>query len=395
MLLLVIALLGIAMISASCASNEVSTDVDIIEEIEQSAEAETEQSAEAETAKEEKIPENVPEENKTGTIDEAVVSAVSLSNNMIDEDLEKNIMVYLPSDYETSGLEYPVLYFLPGFGDSYTNYMNTFASALDEAQIKNMIVVTVDGKNKFHGSFYSNSPVIGNWEDYISKDLISFVDENYRTKKEAAYRGIAGHSMGGYGAISLGMNTNVFGHVYAMSPGLLAPDSFQETSVSLNMIEEAIEKYKEMSDEEARDDYLESISRMSWSKDFTFGYASAFAYDAEGKAPYVLLPGKDEAGSYLRDEVWEMYDSGFGKLSDKLLEKEENINALSSLIIEYGDRDAFSWIPNGCVYFSELLTEQGIEHTLDTFQGGHEDKTSSRIKEVVLPHFQNVWGSNN
>ncbi len=383
-------MLGIVLLSASCGSNE--TNADVSPEIEIEQEAEIEQAVE--TAKEEEVQEDFPVEIKNGTIEELVVSAASLANNIIDENLERNIMVYLPGDYETSGLDYPVLYFLPGFSDSYSDYIKRFAGPLDEAQIRNMIVVTVDGENNFNGSFYSNSPVIGNWEDYISKDLISFIDENYRTKQDAVHRGIAGHSMGGFGAISLGMNTNVFGHVYAMSPGLLAPDSFQETSVSLNLIEQKVEEYKEMSDSEAREVYLKSITNMSWPKDFTFGYASAFAYDPEGKAPYVLLPGKDDAGNYLQDEVWEMYDSGFGKLSDKVSEKKEQLSALNSLVIEYGENDAFSWIPDGCVYFSELLTEQGIEHTLDTYQGGHEDKITTRIKDNVIPHFQNMWNSN-
>ncbi len=373
-------LLVTAALSVSCAGNEASKG------------NETDQTATVETTGEVEVSEDLQEEFTNGIVEEVVVPAPSLANNIIDEDLEKEIKIYLPADYEVSGLEYPVLYFLPGFGDSYADYMNIFKNALNSAKVKDMIVVTVNGKNKFHGSFYSNSPVIGNWEDYISQDLVSYIDENYRTVQDAAHRAIVGHSMGGTGAVSLGMNTSVFGHVYAMSPGLLAPDSFQETSVALDMIERKMEEYKEMSEEEAREDYLASV--MSWPQDFTFGYASAFAYDAEGKAPFVLLPEKDADGNYVRDEIWERYESGFGKLSEKLLEKKENLSALSSLVIEYGDSDEFTWIPAGCEYFSKLLTEQGIDHKLEPYEGGHQEKVFSRITDIVIPHFQTIWSNN-
>ncbi len=240
-------------------------------------------------------------------MEEVSVPAPFLANNIINEDLEKKIMVYLPADYETSGLDYPVLYFLPGFGDSYDDYMNIFSKALDQAQVRSMIVVTVDGRNNLDGCFYTNSPVIGNWADYITIDLVGYMDENYRTLSEPEYRGIAGHSMGGTGAINLCINTNIFGHVYAMSPGLLAPDSFQETSVNFKFVETKLKDYMELSNEDAREEYLAEIERMRWPLNFTFAYGSAFAYDLEGKAPYVLLPEKDADGNYLQDEVWERY----------------------------------------------------------------------------------------
>lgn len=373
-------LIVIVALSVSCAKKE------------ENKEEVTEQTTNVEMTEE--VQEDLQDEVLKGTVEEVVVPAPSLANNIIDEDLEKKVEVYLPVDYETSGLEYPVLYFLPGFDDSNSNYMNTFASALNDAQVKDMIVVSVNGRNKFNGSFYGNSPVIGNWEDYISQDVVNFIDENYRTVQDAEHRAIVGHSMGGTGAVSLGMNTRVFGHVYAMSPGLLAPDSFQETSVNLDLIENKIEEYKELTDDEAREKYIDLINTMSWPQDFTFGYASVFAYDAEGKAPFVLLPQKDDDGNYVRDEVWERYESGFGKLSEKLLEKKENISSLSSLVIEYGESDDFTWIPDGCEYFSELLTEQGINHKLEPYQGGHQDKVSSRIRDIVIPHFQTIWGNN-
>ena len=44
-----------------------------------------------------------------------------------------------------------------------------------------MILVATAGDSVISGSFYANSPVTGNWEDYVARDLVAYVDANYRT----------------------------------------------------------------------------------------------------------------------------------------------------------------------------------------------------------------------
>ena len=62
-----------------------------------------------------------------------------------------------------------------------------------------MIIVLPNSFNKYKGSVYTNSEVTGQWEDFIVEDVIAFMDSNYRTIATAEGRGLAGHSMGGYG----------------------------------------------------------------------------------------------------------------------------------------------------------------------------------------------------
>ena len=86
-----------------------------------------------------------------------------------------------------------------------------------------MIVVAPNGRNAYGGAFYTNSTVNGNWEDYLVRDLVAYVDANYRTLARPESRGIAGHSMGGYGAIVLAMkHPDVFSTLYALSPCCLS-----------------------------------------------------------------------------------------------------------------------------------------------------------------------------
>ena len=44
-----------------------------------------------------------------------------------------------------------------------------------------MIIVVPNGKNKYLGSFYANSSSTGNWDDYVTRDVVTYIDAHYRT----------------------------------------------------------------------------------------------------------------------------------------------------------------------------------------------------------------------
>ena len=68
-----------------------------------------------------------------------------------------------------------------------------------------MIVVLANAQTRHNGSMYSNSATTGNWEDFMSRDLVAYIDSHYRTIANRLSRGIAGHSMGGYGTVRIAM----------------------------------------------------------------------------------------------------------------------------------------------------------------------------------------------
>ena len=87
-----------------------------------------------------------------------------------------------------------------------------------------MIVVMPNAYTRFQGSMYSSSVTTGNWEDYVAKELVAYIDAHYRTIPARNSRGLAGHSMGGYGAMRIGMKTpRRFSSVYLLSPCCMAP----------------------------------------------------------------------------------------------------------------------------------------------------------------------------
>jgi len=117
---------------------------------------------------------------------------------------EVHYSIFLPSDYYTSERAYPVTYLLHGHGDADDGWIqfgevNRLADdAIKAGKIPPMIIVTPDGFT----SFYINTADGKlNYEDFFIKELIPHIEKTYKVKAERKYRGIAGLSMGGYGAL--------------------------------------------------------------------------------------------------------------------------------------------------------------------------------------------------
>ncbi len=162
-----------------------------------------------------------------GELINATVHAEGLLTNRLRDKAEQSVQIYLPPSYQTSLTQkYPVLLLLHGFSGSpgeWTMHGHNVPAMMDSlisrGSVQEMIVVFPNGRNRYLGSFYTNSSTGGAWEDFIAQDVVRYVDQHFRTLPQASSRGIAGHSMGGYGAILLGMkHPDIFSVVYAMSP---------------------------------------------------------------------------------------------------------------------------------------------------------------------------------
>ena len=142
---------------------------------------------------------NVP----AGTLEKIRVQSPSLAGNLQGNDATRDVHVYLPPGYASSSKRYPVVYFLHGYAvtaDIYVNDVLRIPASTDAAMAagtREVIVVMPDAFTRFGGSFYSNSPTIGDWEHFIAKDLVAAIDSRYRTLAKRESRGLSGHSMGG------------------------------------------------------------------------------------------------------------------------------------------------------------------------------------------------------
>jgi S-formylglutathione hydrolase FrmB len=152
------------------------------------------------------------------------IRSENLANSKVGTNPVRKLAVYLPAGYE-SGRRYPVIYYLPNpLAEFRTEfYEKDVRAVLDRAEatkaINGFIFVAVDMATPMGCSWYVNSPVTGNWEDFMVRDVVPYVDANFKTLPTRDSRGIAGDFMGGYGAIRFGMtHPEVFGAVYALHP---------------------------------------------------------------------------------------------------------------------------------------------------------------------------------
>jgi enterochelin esterase family protein len=137
--------------------------------------------------------------------------------------------VYLPDGYADGTERYPTLYLLHGFGAGDNEWLDrgSIADLLDrmiaDGEIGPVIAVMPDAKK----SWYVDSAALGGPGDYataIQHDLVAEIDRLYRTIPRSAHRGIAGISMGGFGALRLAFShPDEFGAVGALSAGLFMP----------------------------------------------------------------------------------------------------------------------------------------------------------------------------
>jgi enterochelin esterase-like enzyme len=137
--------------------------------------------------------------------------------------------VYLPPDYLTAPRRhYPVLYMLHGAGGNYTEWSDSFLPEqidrmIVENEIQPMIVVMPDDGESTYWANWDTGP---RWGDYVTDDVVSTIDQRYRTLANPSDRAIGGLSMGGLGALNLAFqHPDVFGVVGSHSPSVrLSPD---------------------------------------------------------------------------------------------------------------------------------------------------------------------------
>ena len=197
----------------------------------------------------------IPAVAQEGRLEVIQVSSKGLVGNLLGDSATRNVTVYLPAGYDSEPEKrYAVVYLLHGYGGKnslwtgggYVEGLNIAAIAdklTETGDAQPMILVAPDCHNEYGGSWYTNSPVTGNWEDFVAKDLIGYIDAMYRTIPKRQSRGIAGHSMGGHGAIKLAMrHPELFSALYAMSPAAIDFNEILKKPFTKNFKEAAANK---------------------------------------------------------------------------------------------------------------------------------------------------------
>ncbi|GAB3221311.1 alpha/beta hydrolase [Spirosoma arcticum] len=135
--------------------------------------------------------------------------------------------VLLPNSYQTQPTKrYPVFYLLHGHTGNFTSWLDYARFSPPYADDYQTIVVLADGGNSFYVNWDGQTDGKPHrWEDAVAQDLVPFIDSSYRTLPTARHRGIGGLSMGGYGALLLGLkHPDLFSVVLSSSGCVRVPE---------------------------------------------------------------------------------------------------------------------------------------------------------------------------
>jgi len=314
----------------------------------------------------------------------ASFTSPALVGNLLGDPAAREVTVYLPPQYDAEpARRFPVIYLLHGFKAKNHHWtkpaapgqglqLQELADALiAQGRIPPLIIVMPDGSNAYGGSFYLNSPVTGNWEDCISRDLVAYVDRSYRTIPQAKARGLAGHSMGGYGAFMLGLrHPEIFGAVYALSPACLV---FAEHFLKLQW--DSILSIADLADRA-------QFPSLHWRQQVIIAIGAAVAPNP-GNPPWLFdLPLRVKDGRRELDEaVWQRWLQ-----SDPHSLVESYRDNLSRLRLAFDMGRADRLLPQSRQMHA-TLARFGIPHFYEEYDGDHGNRLRERLQEKVLPFF--------
>ena len=327
-----------------------------------------------------------------------------LKGNLLGDPHVRKVGVWLPPQYGINAKErFPVLYDLVGFtgsGLSHTswkafneNLPERAARLIAEKKMGPVIIVFPDCFTALGGNQYVNSSAIGNYADYLTKEIIPFVDREFMTLASREHRGCFGKSSGGYGSIVHAMKYPQYWGAVADHSGDACFDFvyWHDWPNTLNLLA----KYRAQPRKEGAYDASKEAGRKGlaqglddgrvrrfleavWKKTKVSGaevhgvmnLCMAATYDPDPKAPNGFrVPFNLESGEVIpaRWKRWQANDPVH------MVEKyKASLKTLRGIWVDCGWRDQYH-IQFGSRQLSARLAQAGIRHTYEEFDDDHSD----------------------
>ena len=318
-----------------------------------------------------------PPPASAGKYEHITVHGASLVGNLEGDTPERLVSVYLPPSYaKQPKRRYPVLYLLHGFTDSDSHWFGLLGKhfvnvqgAVDRAYAKGaheLIIVMPDAFTKYQGSMYSNSATTGNWEGFVTQDLVAYVDKHYRTLPQRASRGLAGHSMGGYGTMRLGMKyPGVFSSLYALSPCCMG--------AGLEPNAQAVERAAQVTS-------AEQLAAADFGTKAMLASAAAWSPNPRKPPQFFDLPVA--AGKPAPQVIAAWAANAPLAMVDQYI---PNLRSFTAIAFDAGDRDV--GIADTIRTFDQVLTGYGVAHVFEIYSGDHVSGVDERLETKVIPFF--------
>jgi S-formylglutathione hydrolase FrmB len=229
-----------------------------------------------------------------------------------------------------------------------------------------------DSKTVHNGSMYSSSVTTGDFENYVARDVVSYIDAHYRTIASRESRGLVGHSMGGYGASRIGMkHPDVFGSLYIMSPCCLSPRGSGGS------------RGAPRGNNAANEEALAAVKTAADSAKLPFGQraqlASAAAWSPNPKNPplYLDLPIGDNEQAVLAK--WTA-NAPLAFIDQYV----PGLRRYRAIAIDVGDQDG---LRADAGKLHDVLDQYDIANTFEIYAGTHTSDVAVRFQEHVMPFF--------
>ncbi len=310
---------------------------------------------------------------KAVTVERITVHSRAIEGNLEGNSADRAVLVVLPPSYRTTPTRrYPVVYALHGYSIGAEQWAKeihvpqTIEGAFAKGA-REMIVVLPDSKTVHNGSFYASSVTVGDFEQFIAHDLVRSIDARYRTLADRRSRGLAGHSMGGYGAARIGMkHPDIFGALYMMSPCCL---SIRALGIPDAAAEKTVRALRSPAESES----------LSWG--LRAQLATAAAWSPNPKAPplFVDLPIKD--GVAQPDVIARWAANAPLSMLDQYV---GNLRRYAAIGLDVGDRDG---LKDDAAALHAGLDRYGIANQFAVYPGDHTSGVAGRVQDVMIPFF--------
>lgn len=310
---------------------------------------------------------------KAVAVERVTIHGAALEGNLEGNAVDRDALVFLPPSYATEkGRRYPVVYALHGYSIGAEQWAGeihvpqTIEGAFARGS-REMIVVLPDSKTVHNGSMYSSSVTTGDFEAFISHDVVAYVDAHYRTIPNRESRGLVGHSMGGYGAARIGMKrADVFGSLYIMSPCCLSARGVGRDPAEL---EKTVAGMKAPSDSAG----LPFFPRAQ--------LAAAAAWSPNPKNPPLYLDLPTTKGEPRPDVLARWAANAPLAFADQYV---GNLRRYRAIAMDVGDQDG---LRADAVKLHEILDLYRIANHFEIYPGTHTSKVADRFQNHVLKFF--------
>jgi hypothetical protein len=319
-----------------------------------------------------------------GTVRTDMLHSAILQDNRVGLDTQRMVKVYLPPGYADSGKAYPVVYFCHSLNWSPAkmfedgNFVRLLERGFADHVVPEFILVAADCSTTGLGTLYENSPTSGRWRDFITEEVVPFIDGKFRTIRARDGRGLAGDFMGGRGALELAMRrSDLFGSVYALHPVATGTGMLPATYLDVDW--KKIHAAKSVTE----------LGGAGRSQIFAL-ICQAFLPNPNRPPLYCDFPMELQGGELrLNPENNRRLQKGF-LLEESIDEYAANLRSLRGIAFDWGRYDPTPAHVFANEVFSRKLDDLGIEHEAEEYRGNPWDKNwtpDGRFYTRLLPFF--------